>query len=293
MATNRQTPAVSLAIPVYNGERFLARAVDACLAQDFEDFELVISDNGSTDLTPEICQDYAAKDPRVRVFRSERTISAWRNYNRVFDLSSGEYFKWIAHDDWMASEFLGQAVAELRSNPSAVLTTCPLIYTGDDGEFDRVVRVPTKVAAQAASSDPRVRFRAVIRSFADISASTFGLIRSAALLETGLIRNASEPDRILVGELCLLGPFRYLPSALLFRYLGRDHADRDSWTWLDPANAQRAKMATPRFLYYHLAAINRAEVKGVDKTLLAAELVGGSALARTRYKFRAWLRERR
>ena len=115
------TPRVSIGLPVYNGERFLARAIDSLLAQDFVDFELVISDNASTDGTGEISRDYAARDPRIRYHRNERNIGAVGNFNRTLDLASGEYFKWAAHDDWCAPQFLGRCVEVLDDDPSTVL----------------------------------------------------------------------------------------------------------------------------------------------------------------------------
>ena len=98
-------PRVSIGLPVYNGERYLPQALDAILSQTFEDFELIISDNASTDSTQDICKSYAANDARVKYFRNSSNIGISRNFNRVFELSSGgEYFKWCAHDDLMAPD---------------------------------------------------------------------------------------------------------------------------------------------------------------------------------------------
>jgi len=78
---------------VYNGENFIMEAMDSILAQTFTNFELVISDNASTDGTAEICKVYATKDQqRIRYYRNEQNLGAAKNYNRVFELSSGETF---------------------------------------------------------------------------------------------------------------------------------------------------------------------------------------------------------
>ena len=103
-------PRVSIGMPVFNGENYLAEALDSLLTQTFSDFELIISDNASTDKTEEICRAYAVRDQRIRYFRNQENLGASRNYNRVFELSSGEYFKWAAHDDLCAPEFLGRCV---------------------------------------------------------------------------------------------------------------------------------------------------------------------------------------
>jgi glycosyltransferase involved in cell wall biosynthesis len=99
-------PKVSIGVPVFNGENYLAQALESILAQDFADFEVIISDNCSTDKTPEICTSFAKRDSRVKYFRNDSNIGASPNYNRTFELSRGEYFKWCAHDDRCGRAFL-------------------------------------------------------------------------------------------------------------------------------------------------------------------------------------------
>ena len=100
--SNLTSVKVSLGIPVYNGERFVATAIKSVLDQTFTDFELIVCDNASTDQTPEICQEFARKDSRIRYLRQEINIGAKANFNRVFEYARGEYFKWIAADDLCA-----------------------------------------------------------------------------------------------------------------------------------------------------------------------------------------------
>src|SRR5947207_10432807 len=92
-------PKVSIGLPVFNGEKFLAGALNGLLQQEFEDFELIISDNASTDSTEAICRDFATKDRRIRYQRNKTNIGASGNYNRVFELARGDFFKWASHDD--------------------------------------------------------------------------------------------------------------------------------------------------------------------------------------------------
>src|ERR1700737_2789384 len=92
-------PRVSIGLPVYNGERYLRFAIDSLLEQDYINFELIISDNASTDATQAICQEFADKDPRVRYYRNQTNLGASGNYDRVFELARGDLFKWAAHDD--------------------------------------------------------------------------------------------------------------------------------------------------------------------------------------------------
>jgi len=114
-------PKVSIGLPVYNGERFLAETIESVLAQTFTDFELIISDNGSSDHTKEICLEYVLRDQRIRCVRSEVNRGASWNYRRVFELSQGKYFRWAPADDLFAPESLAECITTLDANPDAVL----------------------------------------------------------------------------------------------------------------------------------------------------------------------------
>lgn len=128
-------PRLSIGLPVFNGDKFLNKAIDSLLAQTFEDFELIISDNASTDKTEEICRTYAEKDQRIRYYRNEKNIGCARNFNRVFKLSSAEYFKWAAHDDLHAPNFLMKCVEVLDQNPSVILCHSQVYIIDEYGKF--------------------------------------------------------------------------------------------------------------------------------------------------------------
>src|SRR3954471_8256298 len=103
-------PLLSIGLSVYNGEPFIREALDSLLSQTFRDFELIVSDNASTDGTSEICEAYAARDSRVRYYRNEKNMGAGWNTRRVFSLARGQYFKWAACDDICAPEFLERCI---------------------------------------------------------------------------------------------------------------------------------------------------------------------------------------
>ncbi len=115
-------PKVSLGMPVYNAQRFLREVIDSILAQTFTDFELIISDNGSTDDTEAICKEYVSRDSRVQYHPNDRTNHGpgW-NYNRTEALAQGEYFRWAAADDVLAPTLLEKCVAALDADQSAVM----------------------------------------------------------------------------------------------------------------------------------------------------------------------------
>lgn len=119
-------PLVSIGLPVFNGERFIARALEMLAAQTFTAYELVIIDNGSTDRTPEICVEYARRDPRIRYIRYERTVRVVANYCRALHHSRGTYFLWNAADDERPPDAIERALEALRQQPAAVMVHGPV-----------------------------------------------------------------------------------------------------------------------------------------------------------------------
>ncbi len=131
----KSMPRVTVGLPVYNGEKFLGEAIESVLDQTFEDFELVISDNASTDATEEICRDYAARDRRVRYARAPQNRGAAWNFNRAFELAGGEYFKWLAHDDVIGPRYLARTVEALDHDASLVLCHSQTGIIDGEGEL--------------------------------------------------------------------------------------------------------------------------------------------------------------
>lgn len=214
MSTDR--PRVSIALPVYNGEAFLAQAIDSILAQSFADFELIVADNASTDATPVIAQSYAARDSRVRYDRSERNLGAAWNFNRAFAMSRGVYFKWHAADDLLEPTFLERCVAALDADPQVVLAFSRTRVVDASGTTVEHYHCPLR------SDDPQTHIR-----FRDVAAiphrcyEVFGLIRRAALEPTKLIDSFVGSDRVLLARLALVGRFADIPEAL---FISRRHA---------------------------------------------------------------------
>lgn len=152
-----QKPKVSIGLPIYNGARCLVEALDTILAQTFEDWALIISDNASTDETARICRAYEARDARIRYVRNARNVGANRNHNMAFRLASGRYFKWAAADDAWGPSFLARCVQALDTNPSAVLAYPQPDFINADGK--PVVACEHAFRHSAWSSEPTLRFR--------------------------------------------------------------------------------------------------------------------------------------
>jgi glycosyltransferase involved in cell wall biosynthesis len=215
---SEKKPRVSIGLPVYNAERFLEQALDGILAQTFTDFELVISDNGSTDDTQNICLRYAEKDPRVKYHRLQSNIGVSRNFNRVFELSSGEYFKWCAHDDIPAPTFLEKCVAVLDQRPDVIMC-----YTkGYDIDENGLELRYFTYTLDLDSPDPVKRFRDMTM-YEHPMLTLFGVIRADALRRTPLLEHYPVSDRILMGRYALMGRIYRIPEYL---HLNREYSGR-------------------------------------------------------------------
>lgn len=286
-----KTPRVSIGMPVYNGEKFIVCALDSLLAQHFEDFELIIADNASDDATEEICREYAARDPRIRYYRNESNIGGPGNHSRVFEQSTGEYFKWAHHDDWIAPDFLQRCVEVLDREPSVVLCCTKTVIIYEDKDFvwggkrarqrslerrqplneSGAYEYYEKDVGDLVSTKAHERFDKLIRSI-ELCNPQFGLIRRSVLQKTRLLENYGGSDYVLLAHLSLLGKFNQVPEPLLFRRLHSEAAQsstNNTNSWLDPANKRRMVMPTWRLFYGYLSLIMRAEVGFARKAYLA------------------------
>ena len=222
-------PKVSVGMPVYNGERYLEAAVDSILAQSFDDFELVISDNASTDGTEEICRAYAHKDERIRYFRMRENYGVIDNFNSVFRLSAGEYFKFASSDDVCEHDYLRKAVEVLDRDPSVVLVWARTLGIDEHGTAVPVHEISDLNSAESVfSPDPTVRFRRLLRNIWWVDGPLYGVIRATALSQTkaAVYHRHMSCDQILLTELSLKGRFYEIPDE---RFFTRVHPNKTSW----------------------------------------------------------------
>jgi glycosyltransferase involved in cell wall biosynthesis len=222
-------PQVSIGLPVYNGENFVAEAIESVLAQTFADWELIISDNASTDRTGEICRAYAGRDERICYVRADVNRGVAWNFNRVFELARGEYFKWMAHDDLNASTQLERLVEVLDRDGSIVLASFQsavidgageLIVADDPGQGDSELAgaPPAKEAARrrnTSSRQPWRRYRGVlldsIRCY-----EVFGLMRTDVIRRTRLHGLYRGSEKVFLAEMALHARFSEVPELLFF-----------------------------------------------------------------------------
>ena len=216
---SKRSPRVTLAMPVYNGENYLAKAIVSILSQYYGDFELVITDNASTDRTEEIARDFAARDRRIRYFRNARNVGAAANYNRGFSLATGEYLKWCAHDDLISENFVSTCVGVLDEDETLSLVFARTVGIDDLGHTTQPVGHETPALLD---HDPTRRFMDAI-TLGGTCFPIFGLFRMSALRRSTLHRPYYGSDRGLIAEMALLGRFQRTPEATFFN---REHLDR-------------------------------------------------------------------
>lgn len=220
MPENLPVPLVSVGLPVYNGEKYLRGAIDSILNQTFTDLELIISDNASTDATRQICEDYHARDARVRYYRNQRNEGVTWNFNRVLELARGRYFKWIGHDDEHDPTSIEKCLKALREREAEgyVCVWPNTTMIDENGEF--LYNWP-EPPMELESDILHVRFRD--GTYARHSSYQFhGIIITEVLRETCMLGSWISSDYTLIGQLALRGKLYQHPEFLFRR---RYHPD--------------------------------------------------------------------
>jgi len=126
---------ISVGLPVFNGEKFLRKKLNSIINQTHTNLELIISDNGSTDETQKICEEFMKKDNRIKYFHQEKNLGATKNYNFVLKKATGEYFLWTAVDDIILPEFIEKNIVILESNNNIVCSTSQVKPYGEKTDY--------------------------------------------------------------------------------------------------------------------------------------------------------------
>jgi glycosyltransferase involved in cell wall biosynthesis len=258
-AGGERPPRLSFGLPVWNGEATLRRCLDSLLAQDFTDFEVVVSDNASTDGTSRILDEYAARDPRIRVSRNQENIGQIENVNLVFRQSRGEYFRWIGATDWLEPHYASRCIDALDANPGAILVTSYFrIHRGDGTSRYEEYR-----GERVDSERPERRFARMLWFYFAGDAKydpIYSMMRRDALARTHLVWMMDWGDRMMGAELALLGRFQHVPECLAHRTKGSGEEHRDYAELLRRYHPTRSRElpATPSRIFRSLLSIIRA-----------------------------------
>ncbi len=259
-------PRLSIGIPVYNGEKHLATALDSLLAQTFNDFEVVISDNDSKDRTLEICQDYAAQDKRIKILCNETNLGAAPNFNTTFRHSRGLFFKWMAHDDIIAPSYLERCMGAFDSSPPTTVLVFPRRrYISHDGT--PIDGEPYLVGRSGSGKFNGISFERLLATCGSrYPIFVFGVMRSESVRRTRLIGSYPSADLVFVAELRLLGEFLEITEPLYFQRLHDDSPEvrarmtkRGDAIWFDSKNQGRRVYPECRLLVEQIRAILDSE----------------------------------
>lgn len=213
-------PLVSIGLPVYNGEKYLPRALTALIGQDYPNFELIIADNASTDGTNLICRDLAAADPRVRLHVNRENIGILGNFGLVLEKARGKYFMWAACDDFWTPDFVGKMVQALETHSEAGVAMSAVERIRENGERHDVVRY-------AGPRDPgrMSHFKLALALMVGRPYHLFfyGLHRTDFLKKA--FRNflaVAAGDRLFICQLALATGFRYVDEILHVRTISNE-----------------------------------------------------------------------
>lgn len=271
---------VSIGIPAYNAERFIRETLDSIVGQSFGGLEIIISDNASTDGTADICREYAAKDSRIRYVRNARNVGAARNFNRVVELATAEYFKLANADDVCAADLVSKCVAVLDQNPEVVLCYGQTVLIDADGRALRMYEDGLDLRQPGA----RKRFGLAMSRTGLVNVLQ-GVLRTQALRRTGLLGSYVGSDVVLVAELALHGQFYELRERLFYRRLhGRAFSSLRSTesqqAYVDPGVKHAKGLHFWKLYREYVRAIGRAPLRAGEKARLLYLLMRRGITAR-------------
>lgn len=239
-------PKISIGLAVYNGQDHIRASLDSFLAQSYKNFEIIISDNASDDKTKEICLNYSRLDKRIIYYRNADNKGSVYNFNRVFELSDGEYFIWASSHDFWKPDFLEKSLCVLENNKKVVLaySLAESIGSNHDGKV-KVFHGPDTRGLSFMSRVQTV-FWGIQYAY-----PIYGLIRMENLKQTGLFRKIIGPDLVLLFELSLLGEFAMIPEVLIYL---RETSISGCWdSYFSRCFNRRPAMLESKFLFWKFA----------------------------------------
>jgi len=270
--TSSAAPTVSIGLPVYNGERYLEEALDSLLSQTYTDFEIILSDNASTDRTAEICRTYADRDDRIRYVRAEDNLGGTWNFNHVVELARGRYFRWAAHDDVVAPTYLERCIAVLDSDPRVAICHTEVEEIDADGISEGVYQGPP---ARREDSRPWIRFHDAAL-WPGRNHLIFSVIRRELLDRIPPYGAHANADGVLLARLSLLGTFVTVDETLQLMRVHQTQAtsayvsaqgaiDYRAWRdWIYGAGATRRRFELPYWRIWAEHARSIVVVRGVN-----------------------------
>jgi hypothetical protein len=254
---------VTIGVPVYNGERFLAEALTSLQQQDFTDLEVIIADNASTDGTQEIARGFAQADSRFVYRRNTENIGGARNLNLLLDVARSPFFKWSYYDDVSAPRLVSGLFAALENAGEETVAAYPRVVLIDEdgvqiGQHD-------DATLNITSGAPHERLAVLLKRV--VGQVQFGLMRTKVARDTGGIPMSIAGEMVMPAALALRGKLALLqePAVAIRVHQSRHGGDRASEAaWIDPS---RPRIAFPysRSTPLLVKAVLRSSLSRADK----------------------------
>lgn len=218
---------ISIGMPVYNGQRFLKERLNSILNQTYSNFELIISDNASTDLTPKICQEYTLKDKRIRYVRQDNNMGPLWNFKFVLKQSVNEYFVWAAIDDQWHPEFLQKNIDILEKNENVVCSIGDVTYS-DVINYEFKINNDTQKNFEYRYVKPAYgTYESKVRTYLKFfqASMIYGLYRREKLQKSITMNNIfAASDLAIILNVLKYGDLHVINKNLLHRYSKSSHS---------------------------------------------------------------------
>lgn len=214
-------PLVSVGLSVFNGKKHIRETLDSLLAQTYTNFELIISDNASTDGTFQICQEYALKDKRISIYKNKCNLGGIENFRIVFMKGCGKYFMWASDHDVWHPEWIQKHVDVLNNHPDVVMVYPLSCRISDTGEI--IEHKPEKFDTFRLGVDDRIKmiYSESKKPSELFGSMVYGLFRAEILRKANVYPRLIHPDYTLFWELTLYGSIKQIQEELWFRrYIG-------------------------------------------------------------------------
>jgi len=223
-------PLVSIGIPIYNEEQFLAEALDSLATQSYKNIELIISDNASTDQTERICKQFAKEFSTIQYKRLDENIGAAANFRAVSQRATGKYFMWAAGHDLWSENLISECVTALEKNDNATIAFATSIWID---EYSAPLDTKSSGWADTRGLHPIARFYTILWGNMH---PILGLIRNKHLKESKEFQSTLGADLIMLAELSLKGEFVHAIKAHWSRRMFREEE-----TYRERVNRYRSK----------------------------------------------------
>ena len=216
----KKAPIVSIGMPVYNGGELLKLAIESLLKQEFTDFELIITDNASTDNTEETCQSYAKQDSRIKYIRRDKNYGASNNSILAYRQSVGKYYVFASHDDQWHPRFVSSCIKILDEKPNAVLAVPALQFLNPfNGTFCEQHYPP--LHTEGLNTRSKV---AAIFNETNIGFNIYGMFRKSALSKINIELDCYGADVVILMQMIFLGDVIFIPQKLFYYRLNNKSA---------------------------------------------------------------------